>query len=74
MTGYVSAMSNCFGCGKLFSYNPVTVPSITPPGRSSREPICRDCVKRVNPIRRQKGLPEIVPLPGAYEAAEEGEM
>lgn len=70
--GYVFATSACYGCKNLFSYNPVKVPSIRVNG--SREPICRSCVEAVNPVRKEKGLEPIVPLPGAYEAAEEGEL
>jgi len=70
--GYVQAMSECYGCKRLFSYNPVRVPSLIVNG--TREPICLDCVERVNPQRIANGLEPIVPLPGAYEACEEGEL
>ena len=70
--GYVMATSNCIGCGRLFSYNPMRVPSMTYKG--SREPICAICVARVNPMRKKNGLPEIVPAPDAYEACDEGEL
>lgn len=67
--GYMSAMGHCFGCGRLFSFNPDRVPSITPPG-GSREPICRECVALANPKRIANGLAPIVVQPGAYEAEE----
>jgi len=70
--GYAIATSPCIGCGQLFSYNPIRVPSITILGK--REPVCVVCVDRVNPMRKANGLPPIVPLPGAYEACEEGEL
>ena len=70
--GYVAAMSACYGCKQPFSYNPMKVPSI--PINGTREPICQGCVDRVNPTRIANGLEPIVPLPGAYEACEEGEM
>jgi hypothetical protein len=70
--GYVMATSNCIGCERLFSYNPMRVPSITIKG--SRQPICEVCVARVNPLRKKNGLEPIVPLPGAYEACDEGEL
>ena len=70
--GYVTGYSACAGCGRLFTYNPVRVPSVVING--SREPICQSCVNRVNPLRRERGLPEIVPAPDAYEACEEGEL
>jgi hypothetical protein len=72
--GYAIVMSPCFGCGRIFSFNPNKVPSITPPGRSQREPICENCVRRVNPMRVKNGLAPIEILPGAYEASEEGEL
>jgi len=70
--GYALAMSPCIGCNRVFSYNPVRVPSLTHGG--TRRPICADCVERVNPMRAKNGLPLIVPLPDAYEACEEGEL
>jgi hypothetical protein len=73
MTGYVAAMSACIGCNRLFSYNPLLVPSCSAV-TGKREPICQSCVDRVNPMRIANGLDPIVPLPGAYEACEEGEL
>jgi hypothetical protein len=70
--GYVICTSACLGCGRVFSYNPVLVPSVTL--RGTREPICGVCVERVNPMRIKNGLEPIVPLPGAYDACEEGEL
>lgn len=70
--GYAFAMAPCIGCGKIFSFNPLRVPSITIGGE--RQPICLACVQRVNPRRRANGLPEIVPLPDAYETCDEQEM
>jgi len=70
--GWALAMSACFGCGRPFAYNPMRVPSITVDG--DRKPVCLDCVERVNPMRAANGLPPIVPLPGAYEPCDEGEL
>lgn len=72
--GFVTAMGNCFGCGKFFSFNPAKVPSIRSPKSGSREPVCRDCVNVANPKRIANGLPAIEVLPGAYEPAEESEV
>ncbi len=66
--GYVQAMSACIGCRRGFFYNPDLVPSVRVNGE--REPICQDCVNAVNPQRIANGLEPIVPLPGAYDAAE----
>jgi len=71
--GYALACGRCIGCHQFFTFNPVRVPSssaIT----GEREPICETCVKRINAIRKEKGLPELVPLPDAYEAADESEL
>ena len=70
--GYAYAMSPCFGCKRIFSYNPMRVPSCTINGH--REPICQDCVARVNPMRKANGLEPIVPLPDAYEPCDEQEL
>jgi len=72
MTGYVMAHSACIGCGRVFSYNPVRVPSLFVNGQ--REPVCRDCVERVNPGRIKNGLAPIVPHPEAYEPCDESEL
>jgi hypothetical protein len=70
--GYVTAMGACIGCNRPFSFNPMKVPSITINGR--KEPICADCVARVNPMRKANGLEPIVPAPDAYEACDEDEI
>jgi hypothetical protein len=72
MTGWVQAMAPCFGCRKVFTFHPHKVPSITHDG--VRQPICEDCVRRVNPQREANGLEPIVPLPGAYEGMPEEEL
>jgi hypothetical protein len=66
---YMSAISPCFGCGQVFSYNPELVPSIRDE-KGVRQPVCRDCIDRANPKRIANGLEPIVPLPGAYEPQE----
>jgi hypothetical protein len=70
--GYAFCTSPCIGCGRVFNYNPVRVPSVTIKG--SREPICETCVARANPLRIANGLEPIVPLPGAYDACDESEL
>ena len=69
---YALCTSACIGCGRLFSYNPVRVPSIRI--NDNREPICLNCVERVNPQREANGLPVIVPAPDAYEPVDEAEL
>lgn len=70
--GYITVLSACYGCKQLFTYNPARVPSIRINGL--REPVCAACVARVNPERIARGLDPIVPLPGAYEPADEFEL
>ena len=73
--GYMVAMSKCFGCGRMMSYNPDLVPSVrvswTDEGpvadpNGVAEPICQACVDRANPRRVAGGLDPIEVLPGAY--------
>jgi len=70
--GYALATSACIGCKRLFSYNPVRVPSIRING--SREPVCQRCIDVSNPKRIANGLDPIVPHPDAYIACDEGEL
>ena len=72
--GYVFITSACYGCKRIFSYHPNRVPSIRDPRTGAREPICRACVERANPVRIANGLEPIKPLPGAYDAADETEI
>jgi hypothetical protein len=67
-----SAIGQCYGCKRTFSFNRERVPSIhvnaqgKPDPKGAREPICRECVERANPRRIANGLPPIVILEGAY--------
>jgi hypothetical protein len=70
--GYAFALSPCFACERLFTCNPARVPSVLVDG--VRRPVCQDCVERANRQRDERGLPPIEVPPGAYEAAEEGEL
>ena len=70
--GYAIVHSACFGCSRVFGYNPHRVPSI--PINGDRKPICQDCVDLCNPARIRNGLQPIVPMPGAYEPIEETEL
>lgn len=74
--GYVVAVSPCLNCKRVFSYNPVKVPSIRiPPITGPREPLCETCFEQLNHVRRARGLePWSPPLPGAYEPCDESEL
>ena len=69
---WATAYGECFGCKRIFGFNPMRVPSI--PINGVREPICQACVARVNPERERRGLSPIVPQPDAYEACREEEL
>jgi hypothetical protein len=71
--GYALVMGPCIGCGNVFSFNPVLVPSCSAV-TGKREPICADCVERVNPMRIANGLEPIVPHRDAYEPVHESEL
>ena len=66
--GYMYVLGDCFACHRLFTFSAERVPSITVDGE--RQPVCADCVARVNPLRAANGLDPIVVLPGAYEPDE----
>ena len=72
--GYALATSTCFGCRRLFSYNPVRVPSIRDPNTGTKEPVCFNCITRANVKRKAKGLDPLVPHPMAYEPCDEEEL
>lgn len=67
---YMQAIGQCFGCGRVFAFNPDLVPSIRASQTGTREPVCETCINTANKRRRESGLPEIVPLPGAYDPEE----
>ena len=66
MTGYMIAVSGCYVCGGMFSYNVDLVPSF-PDERGINQPICAKCIKTINEERAKKGNPPFTILPGAYE-------
>ena len=70
--GYAIVIGICVGCGKTFGYNPNLVPSVRINGR--RREICQECVNRVNPLRKKRGLEPIVPHPDAYGPIPEHEL
>jgi len=70
--GYAICTSACYGCKRLFSYNPLRVPSLRIDG--IKEPFCQDCISRANVARKTKGLDPLVPHPDAYSPCDEGEL
>jgi hypothetical protein len=57
----------------MFAFNPNTVPSCSAV-TGTREPICMDCVTRINPMRKANGLAPIIPAPDAYGSCDENEL
>lgn len=66
----MAAYSACIGCRRTFCYDPHTVPSIPvdpvtglppdlggDPQRARREPICPQCCRAANVMRRENNLP-----------------
>jgi len=73
MPGYAICWGPCFGCKRLFGFNPLRVPSIVVHGE--RVPICRACVERANSLRKHMGEPLFPePHPDAYEPIPEEEL
>lgn len=67
--GYCVLMGECGSCHKFFSFHPHFVPSV------NNVPICKECIDSANPIRVERGLPEIKYHPRAYETCfEEAEI
>lgn len=62
--GYMTGYGECFGCHKLFTFNPTSVPSY------HDAPICRDCIERANAKRKTMGLPLWPVASDAYEPEE----
>ena len=70
--GYAVCFSNCIGCGRMFGFNPLRVPSL--PVNGVREPVCRDCIETANVKRSELGLDLHVIRPDAYEPIDEREL
>lgn len=70
--GYAFAMGTCLACKRVFTFNPLRVPSITVAG--SREPVCLSCMTLANAKRKEMGLEPHAIHPDAYEPCEESEL
>jgi hypothetical protein len=69
MSGFMFCVGACISCGSVFSFNPDRVPSSSAL-TGVREPICQDCMARINQVRAGNGLPAFEILPDAYEPVE----
>lgn len=84
MSGGYVVLGECWSCGRRFTFNPHTVPSIgidpvtnlpgdigdSDPARAVRQPICATCIERANEKRAAEGREPIPVLPGAYDFVE----
>jgi len=71
--GYVFCTGACITCRRVFSFNPVRVPSTTA-FNGQREPVCRSCMDLINAKRAEKGLEPFAIHDDAYEAVSEEEL
>jgi hypothetical protein len=69
---FAFAMGKCLLCPRTFTFNPVRVPSFRVNG--VKEPICRECMVRVNEERVAAGVEPFDIAPDAYEAVDESEL
>ena len=69
MTGYMMVLGPCWSCGRPFSFNADHVPSHRDEN-GVRQPVCGDCMARVNAIREENGLPPHPIHPMAYQPQE----
>lgn len=72
MSGYAFVYGTCYGCKQTFTFNPNWVPSLRING--VKEPFCRACIEKANPIRKANGLAPIVIHPDAYKPCKEEEL
>ena len=78
--GYAMATSACVFCKRIFSYNPMKVPSFRadanglPDPTASREPVCKSCMDAWNARRVANGLHELRIHPEAYLPCREEEL
>jgi hypothetical protein len=70
--GYAIASGYCLLCRRVFSFNPVKVPSFRVNG--TKEPVCAGCMDQVNVKRVELGVPAFEIPADAYEPCDEGEL
>ena len=70
--GYAMCMAPCLACCRVFSFNPVAVPSFRVNG--VKEPLCEACMGLINRKREAAGLKPFDIRPDAYEPCDESEL
>lgn len=71
--GYAVVIGDCFSCNRIFTFNPLRVPS-TRDEHGARQPICKGCIAELNGKRKEMGLPPITIADDAYEPCSEDEL
>lgn len=71
--GAMLLLAPCIRCGRLFTCNPLRVPSVRLRPDGPREPLCRPCAEWTITERTRVGLPVVPIYDDAYEAAPETE-
>lgn len=61
---YMFAIGICRFCHQSMHFNPYRVPSL------DDQPICQNCMRRINKLRILAGAPEIKVPPDAYKSVE----
>jgi hypothetical protein len=65
-------MGDCLVCKRVFTFNPIKVPSFRVNGE--RQPVCLRCMYVVNEERAKKGFVAFQIHEDAYEACNENEL
>jgi hypothetical protein len=65
------AIGPCVFCQRVFSFNPLTVPSYRPAPGGAKEPICQGCMTKINANRAWVGRKPFPVAPDAYTATSE---
>ena len=66
--GYAFVIGHCGACRKVFTFNPLYVPSL------NNIPFCRECIEAANVLRKEKGMESISIHPEAYEPINEEQL
>lgn len=64
----------CVVCGRVFSFNPIRVPSVRLHGQGPRRPLCRSCAEWVRDERARRELPPLVIFDDAYDPVDERDV
>ena len=71
--GYAMMIGKCWGCGRMFGFNPHKVPSMRD-HKGVRQPVCKNCVDAANVEKAKRGLPLFEYPDNAYQPCDENEL